>query len=71
MVSFGPAAAIGLFIGFMFGFGCSLAILYSIYLGGYRKAIEESLAEPKPERYRAALAKVLSKKEAAPGSTTA
>ncbi|HWE87597.1 MAG TPA: hypothetical protein VG267_21830 [Terracidiphilus sp.] len=63
MVSFGAAATIGLFIGFMFGFGCSLAILYSIYLGGYRKAIEESLAEVKPERYFNALAKVQKKLE--------
>ena len=55
MVSFGPAALIGLCIGFMWGIGCSLAILYSIYLGGYRKGVEESLGEPKPRRYHEAL----------------
>ena len=49
MVSFGPAALIGLCIGFMWGIGCSLAVLYSIYLGGYRKAVEDSLAEQKPD----------------------
>lgn len=58
MMSFGPAAMIGLCIGFMWGIGCSLAILYSIYLGGYRKGVEESLAERKPERYRRALARI-------------
>ena len=40
---FGPAAILGLCIGFLWGTGCSLAILYSIYLGGYRKAVEDSL----------------------------
>jgi hypothetical protein len=58
MTSFGPAALIGLCIGFLWGIGCSLAILYSIYLGGYRKGLEDSLAERKPERYRKALEKI-------------
>ena len=58
MVSFGPAAVIGLCIGFMWGIGCSLAILYSIYLGGYRKGVEDSLAENKSERYTRALARI-------------
>jgi hypothetical protein len=44
--------------GMMFGFGCSLAVLYSIYLGGYRKAVGDSLAEVKPRRYRDALKKI-------------
>ncbi len=43
MIDFGLAAVFGLCIGFLWGIGCSLAILYSIYLGGYRKAVEESL----------------------------
>ncbi len=51
MTSFGPAALIGLCIGFMWGIGCSLAILYSIYLGGYRKAVEDSLSAQKSKRY--------------------
>ena len=58
MASFGPAALIGLFIGFMWGIGCSLAILYSIYLSGYRKGVEESLSVEKPERFRKALRKI-------------
>ncbi|HEY3628486.1 MAG TPA: hypothetical protein VGL00_19515 [Terracidiphilus sp.] len=61
MTSFGPAALIGLCIGFLWGIGCSLAILYSIYLGGYRKGLEDSLAERKPERYRKALEKIQQK----------
>ncbi len=57
-MSFGTATLIGLCCGFLWGIGCSLAILYSIYLGGYRKGVEESLAEEKPERYRRALEKI-------------
>jgi hypothetical protein len=49
--------ALGWSVGFMFGVGCSLAVMYSIYLGGYRKSIEESLVEPQPETYRRAFAK--------------
>jgi hypothetical protein len=48
----------GLCFGFMFGTGCSLAILYSIYLGGYRKGVEDSIAPVKPTRYRHALEKI-------------
>jgi hypothetical protein len=60
---FGPAAILGLVFGFLWGIGCSLAIMYSIFLGGYRKAIKESLAQPQPERYRKALDKVQAKRE--------
>jgi hypothetical protein len=52
MNAFGPAAVLGLIFGFMWGIGCSLAILYSIYLGGYRKGVADSLADVKSERYR-------------------
>lgn len=58
MNAFGPAAVLGLIFGFMWGIGCSLAILYSIYLGGYRKGIQDSLSEVKSERYRKALEKI-------------
>ncbi|MGA8669980.1 MAG: hypothetical protein WB679_08895 [Terracidiphilus sp.] len=58
MIEFGPAAVIGLCVGFFWGIGCSLAILYSIYLGGYRKAVEDSLALEKSKRYNATLAKI-------------
>ena len=60
---FGPAVILGLIFGFMWGIGCSLAIMYSIFLGGYRKAVKESLAQPQPERYRKALEKVQAKRE--------
>ncbi len=46
----------GFFFGFALGVGCSLVVLYAIYSGGYRKALEESLREPQSERYRRGLA---------------
>ena len=71
MVSFGPAALIGLCIGFLWGIGCSLAILYSIYLGGYRKGVQDSLSESKPRRYHDALKRIRerqAKQETVPGA---
>lgn len=62
MNAFGPAAVLGLIFGFMWGIGCSLAVMYSIYLGGYRKAIKESLAQPQPARYVKALEKIQAKR---------
>jgi hypothetical protein len=58
MTEFGPAAILGLCVGFLWGIGCSLAILYSIYLGGYRKAVEDSRLPEKPKRWRQTLKKV-------------
>jgi hypothetical protein len=51
MTSFTTSALLGLCIGFFWGTGCSLAILYSIYLGGYRKAVKDSLETQKPPRF--------------------
>lgn len=48
---------LGWFLGFTLGVGCSLAVMYSVYMGGYRKAISDSLEEPQGEGYRAGLAK--------------
>jgi hypothetical protein len=42
----------------MWGTGCSLAIMYSIYLGGYRKAVGDSLAPMKSKRFRETLKKI-------------
>jgi hypothetical protein len=60
---FGPAAALGLIFGFMWGIGCALAILYSIYLGGYRKAISDSMEQPPPERYTKAVERIQAKRQ--------
>ena len=58
MMDFGPAAIVGLCVGFLWGIGCSLAILYSIYLGGYRKAVQDFLLPEKSKRWRETLKKV-------------
>ena len=49
---------IGFFFGFAFGVGCALAVMYSIYMGGYRAAIRDSRLPTPPERYRQAVNKV-------------
>ena len=50
-------ASIGFFLGFAFGVGCALAVMYSIYMGGYRAAIRDSQLATPPDRYRQALEK--------------
>lgn len=42
---------IGFAMGFGFGVGCAFAVLYTIYTGGYRKGLEDSLREEKSRRY--------------------
>ena len=61
MDGFGPAALFGLILGFMFGVGCASAVLYTIYMGGYRKGLEDSLREEKPKCYHDNLEKVREK----------
>jgi len=56
-------AAIGFFFGFGFGVGCALAVMYSIYMGGYRAAIRDSQLPNPPERYRQALQKTASNRQ--------
>ncbi len=69
MTDFGPAAVVGLCIGFLWGIGCSLAILYSIYLGGYRKAVEDSLAPVKSKRWRETLKRIEERRARAAAAT--
>jgi hypothetical protein len=52
MLVFGKAALIGLCIGLIWGVGCALVLLYSIYLAGYRKAVQDSFASDQPERFK-------------------
>ncbi len=58
-MSFTATAAIGFFLGFAFGVGCALAVMYSIYMGGYRAAVKDSILPDPPERFRAAVEKAL------------
>jgi hypothetical protein len=52
------SSLIGCFFGFVFGVGCALAVMYSIYLGGYRAAVKDSQMNPRPDRLVKALAKL-------------
>jgi hypothetical protein len=52
MEVFGMSALFGLILGFMFGVGCAFAVLYTIYMGGYRRAILDSLSPLQSDRYR-------------------
>jgi hypothetical protein len=60
-------SAIGFFFGFFFGVGSALAVMYSIYMGGYRAAVRDSQLPTPPERYRRALQKLLPSKETTTG----
>jgi hypothetical protein len=51
-------AAMGFFLGFVFGVGCALAVMYSIYMGGYRAAVKDLQTKPPPERLTRALGKL-------------
>ncbi len=43
---------IGYFFGFALGVGCALAVMYTIWTGGYKRAVEHSLMAEPPERFR-------------------
>jgi hypothetical protein len=44
------SSLIGFFLGFAFGVGCALAVMYSIYMGGYRAAVKDAQLPTPPER---------------------
>jgi hypothetical protein len=54
---------LGYFFGFALGVGCALAVFYSIYSGGYRKAVEHGLLQQKPKRYLDELAAAVKRAE--------
>jgi hypothetical protein len=54
-VTFYWPAIIGFLFGFGFGVGWALAVMYSIYMGGYRAAVRYSQLQTPPERYSKAV----------------
>ena len=50
-LNFPLGALIGFFLGLAFGVGCALAVMYSIYMGGYRAAVRESRLPVSPDRW--------------------
>ncbi|HLY42459.1 MAG TPA: hypothetical protein VKR52_14690 [Terracidiphilus sp.] len=67
MKGFGSALWFGLLTGLVWGLGCAVALLYSIFLAGYRKAVEDSLAAERPKRFRDVLARVQARKSGSSG----
>ena len=51
------SSLLGFFLGFAFGVGCALAVMYSIYMGGYRAAVQDANLPSPPERLTRARAK--------------
>ncbi|HSU18498.1 MAG TPA: hypothetical protein VLI45_02040 [Acidobacteriaceae bacterium] len=41
-MTFEWGAIIGWFLGFAFGVGCALAVMHSIFMGGYRAAVKDA-----------------------------
>ena len=61
MEVFGMAAFFGFLLGFKFGVGCAAAVIYTVYMGGYRKGLEDSIRENKSVRYKENVGKVQAK----------
>ena len=60
-MSFSSAAIIGFLLGLGFGVGCALAVLYSIFLGGYTAAVRDSSLPVPPARLQRARASISSR----------
>lgn len=58
MFGFSAYSLMGFCLGFMLGVGCALAVMFSIYMGGYRAALTDMLLTDKPKRWAEELAKV-------------
>ena len=51
MFGFSAYSLMGFCLGFLLGVGCALAVMYSIYKGGYRAALKDMLLSPRPKRW--------------------
>ncbi len=58
LLGFAVYSLIGVCLGFMLGVGCALAVMYSIFMGGYRAALGDMELQDKPTRWNEELAKV-------------
>lgn len=43
---------LGYFFGFVLGVGCALAVMYTIWTGGYKRAVEHSVMSDPPTRFQ-------------------
>ena len=67
-VAFVWSSLIGFFLGLAFGVGCALAVMYSIFMGGYRAALRDATLPQLPARLIAARAKASATPSATPRS---
>jgi len=58
MYGFSIYSLMGFALGFMLGVGCALAVMYSIYTGGYRAALRDMTLEVKPSRWEEQMEKI-------------
>lgn len=58
MYGFSGYSLMGFCLGFMLGVGCALAVMYSIYMGGYRAALRDATLPQPPERLQQESAKL-------------
>lgn len=58
MFGFSAYSLMGFCLGFMLGVGCALAVMYSIYMGGYRAALHDSTLATRPKRWAEEMAKL-------------
>lgn len=66
MYGFSVGGLIGVCLGFMLGVGCALAVMYSIYLGGYRAAMGHAALTDKPKQYVEELARLEQTRQSKP-----
>lgn len=57
-MTFEWGAIFGMCLGFGFGVGCALAVMYSIFLGGYRAAVTDMELTDPPVRLLKARARL-------------
>ena len=58
MYGFSGYSLMGFLLGFMLGVGCALAVMYGIYMGGYRAALKDARSPSTPRRYTEETAKL-------------
>lgn len=58
MFGFAWSVLVGVMLGFGFGVGCALAVMYGIYMGGYRAALRDLAMDDEPERLTRAREKI-------------
>lgn len=54
MYGFAWSVLVGVLLGFGFGVGCALAVMYGVYMGGYRAALRDQQITPEPKRLQQA-----------------